>query len=528
VRRLNSSVKVDFVLEKGVDNVDRTYFAYIPLENMVCYAIAESYDSDNDINSAKLAVESVLVAFERNPSFRNIKQYIQYAHDQIVSNSVKNRLEAAIMVVVSDYTRIRYASCGNVKLYLLSDNSFYLKGETQTYFQFSAQEYGVDKAQISENKNLLQYLGKGSRPRPYVSKKIDMPEESTLLLATCNFWERVDDVEILDVYEEAKPEEFVGKVEELLLLTQLKNPSVRSYALASLFFEKTFKEDTAKKKKRRRRIITASIALLVLAIIATIFISAMRATDRRAMAEIKRFDNEGINYSNYGNYSKAHEQYEKARELIGKLRSNWQYTKEKKALNDVVAERWHLFNSIMNGDKNLESGNYRDAREAYQGAQNAFLDVYKNTEIYSGLMVSEILADKLEQAERYIAAGDLIKMGEMYELEESYKEALAHYREANDIIKNTKDLALRKELMNRIFEADRKMNSATEGNSVRQIRTLMNRAENNLNFELALQYSKDIINIYKELGITDNQSLEDKARIERKIKLLLDYPHFFK
>ncbi|MCL1976059.1 MAG: hypothetical protein FWG61_07875 [Firmicutes bacterium] len=528
MRRLNSSIIVDFYSEKGIDSVGRTYFAYVPLENMVCYAVAESYDSDNDINSAKLAVESVLTAFERNPSFKNLKRYIRYAHDQIVANSVKNILETAITVVVSDYTRIRYASCGNIKFFLLNDNAFYLKSKTQTYYQFAAKEFGLDKAPPAENKNLLQYLGQKKHLRPYVSKKIELLEESTMLFTTCGLWERLDDVEILDAYEESKPDKLISNIQELYLLTQLKNPAIRSYTLASLFVEKTFKEDTIKKKKRRRIMIIALIVVLILAIIASIVISIMRARDRHALAEIEKLDSEGIRYSNYGNYSMAYEQYEKASELTGNLKNNLQYVKAKSAITILIAERWHLYNSIMNGDKHMESANYHDAQKAYQDAQDAYFDAYEAADIHSGLMVSEILSDKLNQVRKYIAADDLIKIGEMYEVEELYQEALAYYGEAEDIVKTMGDLALRKELITLIFEADRKMNSSVEANFIRNVKALMERAEGNLNYELALQYCEFIIEVYNDLGITDNQSQEDKKRIERKIDLDKDAEDYIK
>ena len=528
MRRVNSSIKVDFVSEKGVDNVDRTFFAYVPLENMACYVAAESYDGDNDINSAQIAVESVLTAFERNPSFRNLRQYIRYAHDQIVANSVKNKLEAAITVVVTDYTRIRYASCGNIKLYLLSDNAFYLKSETQTYYQHAATEYGLDKAPIAENKNLLQYLGKKERLMPYVSKKIDLLEESTVLFSTCSFWERVEDIEILDAYEESDPETFLGSIQEMYLLTQLKNPDIKSYSLASLFIEKTFKEDTSKKKKRRRLIILAAAIAVALVIIASIIISIMRSSDRRAMAEIDKLDSEGIRYSNYGNYLMAFEQYDKANELTAKLRSNLQYIQAKKDLTVKIAERWHLFNNIKIGDDLFEGGEYNKARDSYIDAQTAYHDVYEAAGIHSGIMVMDILSEKLALVEKYITTDDLIKVGEMYDVEEMYQEALAYFNEAEDIIKTMGDLDLRKEVMTLIFETQRKINSSVEVNFVRNVQALMSRAEENLDYTLALQYCNFIINVYDDLGIPDTQSQEDKRRLEEKLQLDKDSEDYLK
>jgi len=519
MRRANSSIKVDYFSEKGIDNVDRTCFAYVPLENMVCYAVAESYDCDNEIDSAKLAVESVLTAFERKPSFKDLRQYIRYAHDQIVANSVKNKLEAAITVVVSDYTRIRYASCGNIKLYLLSDNAFYLKGETQTYYKHAADEFGLDKAPIAENKNLLQYLGKTGGPRPYVSPKIDLYEESTMLFATCSFWERVEDVEILDAYEESDPDVFLGNIQELYLLTQLKNPMIKSYTLASLFVEKTFKEDTADKKKRKRLMIILATVALLIAIIVYIVISLMRASDRQAMAEIERLDSEGIRYSNYGNYSMAYEQYEKASGLTGKLRNNLQYVQAKRGLTATIAERWHLFDSIMTGDGHMESGDYTNALRSFQDAQNAYYEVYIAADTHSGIMVSQILSGKLELVRDYIAADELTKIGQIYVVEELYQEALARFKEAESIAKSIGDLTLRTKLMTLIFETESKINSSVEAKFISNIRALMAGAEDVLDFDLALKYSEFILDVYKDMGISDDRAQEDNKRILGKIDL---------
>ena len=519
MRRENSSIKVDFFSEKGAEKINKTYFGYVPLEDMACYAVAEGYDGDRDINSAKLAVESVLTAFERNPSFWNLRKYIRYAHDEILANSVKNKLEVAITVVVTDYTRIRYASCGNIKFFLFSENTFYLKSETQTYYQNAVEEYGADKAPDSEYKNLIQYLGMSGFLRPFVSPKIEIPEECTMLFATCNFWERVDDIELLDAYEESDTGGFLSNLQEMYLLTQLGNPELKNYTIATLFVEKTFKEDTAKKKKRNRFIILGIVALCVIVAVLFVVISILRASDRRAISEIERLDSEGIRYSNYGNYSMAYEQYVKASELTGKLSNNLQFIKEKSALSAMIAERWHLFNSVIVGDEYMEGGEYQKALKSYEDAQTAYDDLYETAGIHSGLMVEDILTGKIKWASDYIEIDYLKKTGEMFDTEELYQDALDYFRQAESIVKKVGDLTLRKELMDLIFESTRKMNSDVEVNFIRNIQTLMKRAEDRLDYKQALQYCEFIIDIYYDLGISDNQSIEDRTRIEKNIGL---------
>ena len=536
MRRINSSLKVNFSSEKGADAIGKTYFAYIPLEDMVCYAVAESYDSDSDINSAQLAVESVLVAFERDPSFKNIGQYIQYAHDQIVANSAKNRLEAAITVVVSDYTRIKYASCGNVKFYLLNDNAFSLKGETQTYFKFAADEYGIDKAPPSENINLLQYLGKQGRPKPYISGKVDLPEGSTMLFMTSGLCELIDDVEILDAYEESEPESFMGSIQELYLFTQLKGTAIRSYSVASVHAEKTFKEDTAKKNKRRKLIIKIAVIALIVAVIVAIVIGIMRFVDRRAMDEIIGLDNKGMGFSKNGYYLEAHEIYKRASELTEKLGKNWQYTKEKKALADKIAARLRLFDSIATGDSYLDNKDYKNARGSFLDAQDALGEVFGTEEAYSGLVMSNKITDKLELVDKYLTAYALIEAGDMYELQgqyavtiaelttdtyvRQYTEALGCYREAETIAIAIADPELRKELLLKISEVTKKIE---QEKAVTQIYERARQAEATYRYEEALRHYQTILGIFGEMKIGPGNSryglIEDTiARVENIIK----------
>ena len=513
MRRQNSSIVVDFFSEKGLDKANRTCFAYVPLENMVCYAVAESYDSDNDINSAEMAVDAVLVAFERNPSFRNLKRYIDYANEQLVANSVKNKLETAITVVVSDYTRIKYASCGNIKFFLLSDNAFYAKSETQTYYQFAAREYGLDKAPRSENKNLTQYLGQAAKIKPFVSKKIDLLEESTMLFATCGIWERVDDVEILDAYEESEPDKFLGNVQELYLQTQLKNPAIGSYTLASLFVEKTFKEDVNKKKKRRRYMIIAAIVLLILLIVVAI----LRIVDSNAIAEIKKLDNEGIRYAKYGNYQMAFEQYDKAKNLTDKLRRDLQYIGEKRALRNDMADKKDLFYGITDGDEQRENGKYSEAKDDYDNAKTASDSISEKPENNPWLSaVIDKLDSRLEQIAIYIWADSLIKDGNLYEADELYSYAKDRYKEAEDTIKQIGDFTLRKELRALIHEMDIKIIDSADTDSLSYVKATMEEAEKNLDYSKAQRYCKYLIEILGDMGSPDSSAQEDMIRIKDK------------
>lgn len=117
MRNLNSKLVMEFLSEQGHDPIEKTYVAYTPLENYMCMAAAESYDNETEENSAQIAVEAVLTAFEKKPSLKRLAEYIRYANEQILLHSVRSQLKVSITVLVSDYTRMRYAVCGNTRRY---------------------------------------------------------------------------------------------------------------------------------------------------------------------------------------------------------------------------------------------------------------------------------------------------------------------------------------------------------------------------------------------------------------------------
>jgi len=286
-----------------------------------------------------------------------------------------------------------------------------------------------------------------------------------------------------------------------------------------MYVEKTFKEDTAKKKKRRRLMILAMVIAIILITVAFIVISIIRANDRRLMSEIEKLDSEGIRYSNYGNYSMAYEQYEKANELTGKLKNNLQYVQAKKALVDSIAIRWHLFNSIIIGDDYYESGEYQQALKAYEGAQHAYFDVYETAEMQSESRIAQILDDKLDQVKNYIIIEILINVGELYIIEELYQNAFDIFIDAEVIARKINDLDLRRRLAALIFEANREIGIAIDVSVISRLQALMKKSEEDMEYGKALVFSDAIITIYTGLDIIDEQSQEDNKRIKNLIEL---------
>lgn len=451
MRRLNSKLRTKFISEKGNDSIHKTYVAYTPLDQFMCIAVAESYDNDTEINSAKLAVETVLTAFEKKPSLNKIKEYLRCANEQILLHSTKNKLKVSITVIVSDYTRMRYGVCGNTKLHVFYENMLSFISETQTKYQQLLDNGNDTKINNAEIHNLTQYLGIGNHVKPYISRKINLIESSTLLISTSNLWGMVSDIELLDAYETAKDsEELLDNAQELLLSRQDKE-EIGSYTLAVISIEKTFKEDTQKIKKRKKLLMIAAVIVSCIVVIGTIVIFTIRAMDRNKMSDIKQMDQKGIQYINYENYAKSLAEYEKAEKLSDKLSlNNWQYIDEKKELKDKITNKLTLLTTMQDGDTCIESDKFEAAKQLYE-------EVLKEAKYNEEPSIYAFASEKLEDINRNIEINQLVAFGEMYEASEDYSLAIGQYNQALEILKQTRNVEKRGEVQTKIYDATQKV-----------------------------------------------------------------------
>lgn len=447
MRNLNSKLVMDFISEQGYDSIEKTYVAYTPLEKYVCIAVAESYDNETEVNSAQLAVEAVLTAFEKKPSLKRLREYIRYANEQILLHSTRSQLKVSITVLVSDYTRMRYAYCGNTRMYVLYENLLTHVSKTQTKYQQMLENDEEEKPDNEEIHNLTEYLGREKRVRPFVSKVMPLTEGSTILFATSNLWGRLSEIEILDAYEYTKTgREFLEILQELLLSLQEENDQrMGSFTAAFLYIEKTFKEDTQKKKKRKRLIWMAAIILTVVCIIVTVVILCIRALDRRKITEIQKLDERGVRYMGYENYDKALTQYEQAvKQAEGLSLNNWQYMEEKRELTETVTDREAILTLYQEAEAAFAGGDYEQAKKLYTQIQKE--------SVYQGFdAMSEYAEKKTEEITARMQIMQLISLGDMYQSTEDYEEALFQYNRALNELTKMIDLELQGDVQAKIF-----------------------------------------------------------------------------
>ena len=102
------------------------------------------------------------------------------------------------MVVVSNYTKLRYAVCGNCRFHIFRGSNILEKSHDTSLYQEMIQEQEiVDDGEkgIEESRNLLQYLGKQGHLKIKVSKKKKLQNEDILLMTTWGLWEKITTVE---------------------------------------------------------------------------------------------------------------------------------------------------------------------------------------------------------------------------------------------------------------------------------------------------------------------------------------------
>ena len=353
---------------------------------------------------------------------------------------------------------MRYAYCGNTRLFILYENIFTHISKTQTKFQQMLEEEGEDRPEPEEIHNLTEYLGREKRVRPFVSKTMELTEGSTILFATSNLWGRLSEIEILDAYEYTKTgREFLEILQELLLSLQEEHDQrMGSFTAAFLYIEKTFKEDVQKKKKKKRMIWIAVIILVVIFLLISIVIMCMRALDRRKIREIEKLDQRGVRYMDYANYNKALTEYEQAVKQAEALSlNNWQYIEEKRELSETVTDREAILTLYQEAEAVFLAGEYEQALKLYEQIQKEA--------VYQGFdSLSADAEAKTEEITARLQIMQYISLGDMYHSTEDYDEALLQYHRALNELSKMVDLQLQGDVQAKIFAIRQKQKEDTQ------------------------------------------------------------------
>ena len=256
MRKQNSTFKTAFLSEAGSGLENHDYFAFVELEEYACYVLADGLNDLPDAESARLATQTIILAFQEHPSIKKrvILSYLKKANRTLAEANSREHLKASVTVLVTNYEKARYAYAGNTRLRLYRDG---LVKEETTDMSLGTDLVKKDRlpddvlSRHEQRNNLYTYLGQGRGFKPFISKKIRLNDGDLFALYSRGIWENLDGGELDDVFGEAmeEPQSCLDNAEDLLLSRQ---PEIlENYTLAAIFFNKVF-QDTNRKRRVKK------------------------------------------------------------------------------------------------------------------------------------------------------------------------------------------------------------------------------------------------------------------------------------
>lgn len=421
MRKQNSEFKTAFTSEADCDLKNTDFFGFVELDDYACYVVADGIDDQMDAVSARLAVAAAISAFSEAPSMgkRALRTCLRAANNALIQETgSKRKLKASVIIVVTDYVKLRYGQAGNVRLRLYRNGFIKYQSMDQSLTLDMVKEEKVepDKVAIHEERNnLYAYLGQEKEFHPYISKKIKLANTDAIALYTRGIWENIDEGELCDVYAEAsnEPQELVDNVEEMLLSRQPQD--LGKYTFVTLFVNKVFIDPNKKRRIRRVVMVIAIILIVIIVAIVVLTILHNRRVKKREQMEAGYLDT--IEYIQIDNYVRAQECCEDALDLAEDLKD--------RTMMKELGDYKKLIESVLAAQEHMDAQRYTDAQKAYREA--AVRSVYVDS---LGL---DYINDRLALTADYITIYDLISLGDTLALNLQYDKAEEKYLEAKAV-----------------------------------------------------------------------------------------------
>ncbi|MDR1548428.1 MAG: hypothetical protein LBT06_07575 [Hungatella sp.] len=420
MRKQNSTFKTAFLSEAGSGLENNDYFAFVELEEYACYVIADGLNNLPDAESARLATQSIILAFQAHPSVtkRAVRSYLKEANEALLSADSRERLKASVTVVVTDYASVRYGHVGNTRLCLYRDGVALESTRDMSLGAEMAEEEKLPQDILSrheERNNLYAWLGKEKRLRPFISRKRVLANGDILAVYTRGIWENLDSGELDDVFLEAKgePQECLDNVEDLLLSRQPE--SLENYTFAAIFVDKVFLDPDRKSRNKKIIVITAVAIVLVLVIALALWI--LCNLKRRNEEEMERRYANTIEYIQDDNFIRAGEECGEALRLAEKLHD--------KRLIREISDYQKLIETVSVAEEAYGG-------EAYEEAQAAYLTA-KERSRYADRIADEYIDGQLDRIRDYLSVSDYIRLGDALTAREDYERAEEKYLYAKDL-----------------------------------------------------------------------------------------------
>ena len=398
MRKQNSDFEARFISEEGSRLKNRDYFGYVELDEFACYVIADGITEVTDVESARLAIETVILSFQENPSLskRAVKRLLKRANRALLGKESDRRLKASITVVVTDYQKMRYGYVGNTRLRMYRGGAVYRQTRDMSLAQEMVEQEKIAKDELmqhEERNNLYAYLGQKNF-KSVVSKKIKLAETDMIALYTRGIWENVDEAELDDVFAEADNEvqTTVDNIEDLLLSRQPEN--LDNYTLAVIFVNKVYQNP--EKRKRIKKIVMITVIVVIAAIVIGVVLWFLRDRKVQRTEDMNYHFTNTVEYINTGNYVRAKEECEQAQKLAEKLKDS--------SMRNRLQEYSFVIETVILADESYSSADYEAAEEYYLSA----LDRTR----YADNVGTDYIENKLENISVFLSVEDYINLGD--------------------------------------------------------------------------------------------------------------------
>ncbi len=534
MRRINSEFRTNFISEEGLELTNKDYFGYAEMEEHACYVLADSLDEEPLSNSAQAVVESLIRSFSEAPTMsrRKLKKYMLTAHRELRRQQGGIHLKASVVMVVTDYQKVRYCHAGNSRFYLLRNGRILLRTEDQslTGNLIREKKLSVDRAAAHEERNnLYSCLGGRGTPEISISKKHPLADGDTLYLMSRGVWEACGDQELLDISKDAKePTEILEQVEDLILGKQ-EAYQIDNYTLAVTFIDKVYR--SPKKKVSVKAVLMIAVPLLLAAGGISLGLWLRHRNIRSREESLAQCMESGEAYIKYDNYVRAAEEYTEAKKLADGLKNT--------EISEESGQYQKLSEQICLADEALREEEYQKAQELYRKARDLSWE--------AGNVGKAYIESRLEETEGHLELLDLMELGTRREESGDRDGAIEAYKEARKKAAALYDADIKAEALEKQAaleaqiaeekqeeEAERKAEEEQEKALLAEQRELENEQKSNDQknaidlenkgnellaegkYDNAVTYYRTAQSIYKRLELSDRAAaLEEKIAAAR-------------
>ena len=460
MRKENASFETKFISEAGsyLNNAD--YFAFVELKDYACYVIADGIDTDDMKKSAQQAVTAVIAKFSDMPgmSKAKLKSYMAEAHRTLLEESAEIRLEASILVLVTDYKKARWAHAGNCRLALLHNGAIIetTKDTSLTQRLAASEEIPLDMVSSHEERNnLYAYLGQPGKFSPVISAKHTLEDGDIILLETRGAWENIGDAELLDATDGvSKAEEVCTGLEDVILSQRLD--IIENYTIVSIFVNKIYQNP---KQGKYKKLITLLVSLAIALTVALTTILVTRyIMNRKNLEKIDAIKEAGVEKLQEEKYEAAKdklEEYESISVRVKKGTANYDRVQSVKLYCSLAED---LYDASVNVTSQGYKGAIKDVERATQTLDQLKELGEDTTDLYNTLTAFERYATFMQQGDAFIA-------------ENSYGEAVTAYSNASDAVDDFDDTSYKK-------KAEDALESAQTNDKSAQVNENMNSGMN--------------------------------------------------